>query len=954
MRLLTIGNADYHLHPSPELVYLTYKFPNLPATLFYMSHKFLFFKLKNLPRILSTFFMTIFISGQAWLQETEGVRISGNFKHLPAYEFFNQIESNYPLKFYFQNEWFAKDTIDLSIDNRIIDDVLKKVLANKSLSYTVINNNHYIFLPKEKVAILAGELMNFSDNAVTDLSFIQVGKPDEAGKFKSAAITGHVTDGKTNEPIIGATIQVNNIQRGVVTNLQGNFSISLAPGLYTIEVSSIGYEKALYNVKILSNGELNFELFEKSIALEDIIIYGQRVDKNVSSHQMSLIELDIKSIKQLPIVSGGKDILKGLTSMPGIKSIGEFSSGINVRGGGEDQNLYLVNGAPLFNTSHVLGLFSVINPDAVERLSLYKGHIPAAYGERVSSVVDIHTLETPPVKARVKGGIGIYDSRLMFNLPIYKDRVYFDMGGRTSYSNWILKNAPDFNLSNSLASFYDINGTLHINLGKNHISISGYASNDIFRFASEVNYNYGNKLGSINWSYMFNSNLASYLTLAYSQYSIKKDDISSDLKQTRLTSGIEYESLKYKLKYTGIKGHNLDAGFSIIKYNIPAENISPLNPRSLIISSTIESKQAYEGAFFINDEYTVSEYLSFNAGFRISGYVLQGPASLAQYAPGVEKDTSTIISYKQYGTNAIIQTYYGFEPRLSSRLQLDEHSSVKISYNRNLQYLSMISYSSVATPADIWKLADPYIKPLIANQIAIGYFRNFLNNSVEVSVEMYYKSLKNVIEYKNGGNFEMNSNIEDVLLNASGRNYGLELLVKKNSGKIEGWLSYTYSRSLRKTVGLYPSEMINNNNYFPSSYDIPHDLTLVLNYHLNKRVQFSGNFAFASGRPITLPEYKYFVGNDVAVVFSDKNAYRIPSYNRLDLSITVDESLKLKKKWKGSWSFSILNVYGRKNPYTIFFKKADPNAANDYNPYSLFKLYLIGKPVPTLTYNFIF
>ncbi len=910
--------------------------------------------MKHIQKTICIFCFLFCFPSESWLQEIDGLWISAEFKHMHVSDIFRQLEISYPYKFYFKDDWFSKDTISVHFENRGIDEVVNKILGDKPFTYRVLHANHYIFLPKEKVAMLTGQLLNYRDNSITDLSFIKVGKPEEAGKYKSVTVTGRVTDGKTNEPVIGATIQITNMQRGVVSNLQGNYSLGLSPGLYTIEISSIGYEKSQYNVKVLSNGELNFELFEKSVALEDIVIYGQRVDHNVSGHQMSLIELDIKNIKQLPNASGTKDILKGLTSMPGIKSVGEFSSGINVRGGGEDQNLYLLNGAPLFNTSHVLGLFSVINPDAVEKLSLYKGHIPALYGERVSSIVEIHTLDTPPTKAKVRGGLGIYDSRLMINLPVYKDKIYFDIGGRSSYSNWILKNSKVISLRNSLASFYDINGTLHMNLGKSHISLSGYTSNDIFRFSSEVKYIYGNNLGSLNWNYMFSSNLAGYLILAYSQYNVEKDNISNNFTASKLTSGITYKSLKYRLKYTAIKDHTLDAGFGIVRYDVPEQRVNPLTEISLTNSSTLPSEQAYEGSFFINDEYNFSEYLSFNAGLRISGYMEIGPAALAQYSEGTIRDTSTINGLKTYNKNAPIQTYYGFEPRLSSKFQIDEHSSVKISYNRNIQYLSLISYSTVATPSDGWKLADPYIKPLIANQIAIGYFRNFLSNSIEVSVEMYYKSLKNVIEYKNGGNFEMNRHIEDVLLNASGRNYGVELLVKKSSGKIEGWLSYAFSRSLRKTDGLYATELINDNKYFPSSYDIPHDLTVVLNYHINKRVQFSGNFSFASGRPITLPEYKFFVGSDVAVYFSEKNAYRLPAYHRLDLTMTVDESLKIKQKCKGSWSFSILNVYGRKNPYTIFFRKADPSALNDYNPYSLFKLYLIGTPIPTLTYNFVF
>jgi hypothetical protein len=611
--------------------------------------------------------------------------------------------------------------------------------------------------------------------------------------------------------------------------------------------------------------------------------------------------------------------------MPGVKSIGEFSSGINVRGGGEDQNLYLFNGAPLFNTSHVFGLISVINPDAVDRLVLYKGHIPAIHGERVSSVIDIRTNESAPSRIRIKGGAGIYDGKLMAEIPLYKNKVFFDIGGRTNYSNWILHNMKDPDLQNSLANFYDFNGALHAVLPKGRISLSGYTCYDAFRFASEVKYGYGSTLGSLNWNYLFSSNLASNLSLSFSRYHVDKDNIRIRLMQSRMESGITYKGLKYRIKYGGIRHHTIDAGINLMQYDLQPGKQYALSSESMVVPQTLDDEQAHEGAVFLNDEYSPNEFFTLNAGMRISGY-----------------------KYQKTGTT------YGFEPRISTKFQINYASSIKASYNRNYQYLSLISYSSVSTPSDIWKLCNSRIKPLVANQFAVGYYRNLLNNSIETSVELYYKGLSNVVEYKDGAILEMNNNIEDELINAQGRNYGLELLFKKNSGKVDGWISYTYSRSLRRTRENLHGKMINNNSWFPSSYDKPHDFTIVANYHVNKRVQISANFNYSTGRPITLPEYKYFVGDEVVVYFSDKNKYRIPPYHRLDLTLSVDESLLLKKKWKGRWSFSVLNVYGRKNAYTVYYKMEDASQMNDFNRFSMYKIYLIGKPVPVISYSFIF
>jgi hypothetical protein len=891
---------------------------------------------------------------QGWSQQTDHLLFSGKYQHIPFTSFLLALEEEYGLTFYYKNDWFTGDTINLNFENRDLKELLQLALDDRPYTYRIIEGNYIVFLPRDEVTLLTGNLGDFTGKSAADGSIVIIGDQQMADHQITATLTGRISDGKNGEPIIGAVVQVNNLPLGAVSNAQGNYKLTLEPGLYTLNISGVGYEQAQYNIKIVGDGVMNIELFDKTIALEDIVIYGQRLDRNVSNYQMSLVELDTRNIRQLPAVSGGRDILKGLTTMPGVKSVGEFSSGINVRGGGEDQNLYLFNNAPLFNTTHVFGLFSVINPDAVDRLSLYKGHIPASYGERVSSVLDIRTKESPPEKISIRGGIGIYDSRLMVEIPVAKNKVSIDLGGRTSYSNWLLKNMKDYNLRNSKASFYDLHGTMHVNLGKSRLAISGYTSYDEFRFTDEVKYRYGNKLGSLNWSYMFNSNLASYLTLAYSKYDVQKDDISSTLMRKRTESGIQYSSLKYRMKYGGLNHNTIDIGFNIIKYQVQPGIQNPLNSISLVVPLSLEPEQGYEGAVFLNDEFNVNEYLTINTGLRYSMYANTGPHSVTEYEAGMPMDTSNITGFIGYGKNKVIQSYQGFEPRLSARLKLNDVSSIKMSYNRNIQYLSLISYTSVSTPSDIWKLADTYIKPLISNQFAIGYYRNLNNNTVETSVEIYYKNMHNVIEYQDGAQLEMNRFIETQLVNATGRNYGVELLIKKNSGKYDGWISYTYSRSLRKTNSEFPENAINHNKYFPSSYDRPHDFTIVANYHLNRRVKLSANFSYSTGRPITLPEYKYFIDSESVVYFSDKNKYRIPDYHRLDLTLSVDESLKIRKKLRGSWSFSLLNVYGRKNPYTIFYRKEKPGELNDYNAFSLYKLYLIGRPIPTISYSFIF
>lgn len=879
----------------------------------------------TLPNKRLVFFLFVLAPSLLWCQQPESLRISERFLQVPMISALNQIEAKYQVMFYYKEEWFRNDTLNVVITNNTLEESVKRILNGKPYIYRIINDSNVVFLPKEKAAAFLGQMTDYSVEASSDRNVILIGDEEDAGKLKTAVLSGQVTDGKTNDPVTGATIQVNNLPQGAVSNVQGNYKLMLTPGSYTLSVSCVGYEQCEYKVRIVGNGVLNIVLIDKTVTLNEVIVYGERVDRNITSHQMSIIKLDVKRLKQLPVVAGGKDILKGLTAMPGVKSVGEFSSGINVRGGGEDQNLYLVNGTPLFNTSHIFGLFSVINPDIVENLSLYKGHIPAIYGERVSSVVDIKTINNPPEKFRIKGGFGSYDSRITTLMPLYKNKIFFDLSGRTSYSDWILNRMNDYNLRKSKASFYDINGTLHLNLPKNIISISGYLCSDAFKFASEVKYNYGSELLSVNWNYMLKSNLGSYLTLSYSNYHVIKDDISSTFMQSRIKSGIQYTGLKYRIKYSGIQHHTTDAGVNLANYVVHPGEKTTLDTCSIIIPASLKSEKAYEGAFFLNDEYTVNDFVTFNTGLRISGY--QRP------------DSGKI---------------FGFEPRISSRILINERSSVKMSYNRNLQYISMISLSLVSTPGDIWKLADSNIKPLIANQFALGYYRNFSDNTIETSVEVYYKRLSNLIEYKDGAVLEMNPDLEGVLLNAKGANYGVEFSFKKNSGKIDGWISYTFSRSLRKITGLNQGKIISNNKYFPSSYDKPHDFSIVANWHVNRRFQLSANFTYSTGQPITLPEYKYSTGGEIMVVFSKRNEYRIPDYHRLDLTVTLDESLRIKKKWKGSWSFSLMNIYGRKNPYTVYYKKEDPGEFNNFSSFSLYKLYFIGKPIPALNYTFVF
>ena len=885
-------------------------------------------------------------------QDSTSIRITYQCYNKTLTEALNEIGKTNSVSFFYDTSFFKNDQISLNLASEPLYVFLNRLVREKSYIYVIIQDSLVVFLPREKVAALTGKMVDLSREN-KDLTVNVIGDPDKAGMYTSVKIKGTVRDGKTGSPLIGTTVRISNKTIGAITNLDGEYELTIAPGIYTLEVSNVGYDPEFYKIKVISPGNFDIDLFENTILINEVSVYAKGADKNIRGNVMGIVELDARSIKELPSLSGEKDIIKSLTMMPGVKSIGEFGAGINVRGGGEDQNLYLVEGAPIFNTAHMFGLLSIINPDAVNSVTLYKGHIPADYGERVSSVMDIGLKDQNGKQFQAKGGIGLFNSRLLVDIPIIKEKLTIKIGGRTSYSDWLLHQIPDYYLQNSSASFYDLNSIINLNVKKDHVTLSGYSSYDNFKYIDQLAYKYKNLLGSARWVHFFNSNLSAELLLAKSRYDLDKDQYDDLGNSSNVISDIDYSSAKFESKYLGILKHSINIGAQGIKYNINPGIQKPIGI-SIVKNLTLPEENAFEYGFFVNDIYDLNKNISLNLGLRCSLYFYKGPRTITQYMPGLPISDITITGEKNYSKGETIVTYDAFEPRLSAKFLISKTSSLKLSYNKNKQYISLISYSSIPTPDDVWKLADPFIKPITANQVAIGYYRNFAQNMFESSVELYYKKLDNIQEYKNDAQINLNPNLERELINADGTNYGIECLLKKNTGKIEGWISYTYSRSLKKTNGRFAEESVNRNETYPSIYDKPHDLTIVATYHLTRRFRITGNFNFMSGRPVTLPEYIYQSGDEKIVYYSDRNKYRLPPYHRFDITFSFDENLKRKKMWKGSWELSILNVYGRKNAYSVFYNKEVPKIATGYKTYVFNKLYIIGVPLPVLTYNFIF
>ncbi|WP_308239888.1 TonB-dependent receptor domain-containing protein [Hymenobacter sp. J193] len=664
--------------------------------------------------------------------------------------------------------------------------------------------------------------------------------------------------------------------------------------------------------------------------------------------QMGLEKLDIKTIRQVPTAFGEADILRVILTLPGVKSVGEGSTGLNVRGGSTDQNLILFNGTTIYNPSHLFGFFSAFNPDILQTVELYKSAIPAKYGGRLSSVLEIKTREGNKKKFSGSGGIGPLTSRVTFEGPIVKDKGAFIVSGRSSYSNWILKLLDDPKLRQSSASFYDVSAHLNYQLDdRNSVYATGYLSADKFRLAGDTSYQYTNRNASLKWQHNFSNKIYGVFTGAHSQYSYNIASDENPVNAARLRYGIKQTNLQADFSYFPSAKHTVEFGTSTLLYNISPGSQTPVGSASLVKADILPQEQALESALYASDRIDLSPRFSVALGLRYSLFNALGPRDVYRYAPGESRSEASIIDTVRYGARKVLATYHGPEYRVSARYSLTDNTSVKVSYNRTRQYIHQLTNTASVSPADTWKLSDSNIRPQVGDQFSVGYYHNFKSNTIETSVETYYKSIRDFVDFKSGATLILNHHIETDIVNAVGKAYGVEVMVKKTTGKINGWVSYTYSRSLVQVNGGTPAERINGGSYYPSNFDKPHDFTLISNYRVNRRLSASMNLTYSTGRPITLPLAKYYIGDVPRLYYSDRNAYRVPDFYRADVALNIEGNHKVKKTAHGSWTVGVYNVTGRKNAYSVYFKSQNGQIKG-------YKLSIFGQPIPTVTYNFKF
>lgn len=765
-------------------------------------------------------------------------------------------------------------------------------------------------------------------------------------------LSGTIADSGSNETLIGASVYIKETQTSTTTNEYGFFSLSLPKGTYTVQVSYVSFGTIEETVTLNSNVRKNFGLTSGSEELQEVVISGDKPKANIRTPQMSMNKLTVAEIKKMPAVLGEVDVLKSILQLPGVTNAGEGASGFNVRGGASDQNLVLLDEAMLFNSSHLFGFFSVFNSDAIKDLRLYKGGIPARFGGRVASVLDIYQKEGNNKEYHMTGGIGLISSRLLAEGPIVKERGSFLIGGRASYAHLFLKLA---NNDNS-AYFYDLNAKLSYKLTENNnLYLSGYFGRDAFDISDSFSNLYGNSLINLRWNHLFSDKLFSNLSMIYSDYyyGMKLDFIGFNW-----DSGIKNYNFKYDFKHYVSDKLKLSYGLNAVYYDFNPGTITPVGSTSSVNPDQLDKKYALEPAIYADAEQEVSDRITVSYGVRYSLFYRMGSQTLNTYANNQAVvfnndlkiyEEATPTGTKHYSSGQTIADFNNLEPRAGVSYKLNDDQSIKASYNRMAQYIHLISNTASATPLDVWAPSDNFIKPQVLDQYALGYFRNFKNDAYSLEAEAFFKTVKNRIDYIDGADLIANNTIEQVVLNGRSRAYGLELLVRKNEGRLTGWISYTLSRAEQQTPGRTAAETgVNNGQWYKSGYDKLHNLSVTGAYDLNNKWQFGAIFTLQSGRPVTYPNGQYQYGDIIVPSYGLRNKERLPAYHHLDISATYTPHPERKKGFRGEWVFSIYNLYNRQNASSITFSQNEDNGNNEATRLSIFGM------IPSVTYNFKF
>lgn len=892
--------------------------------------------------------------------------VTGQFDDMKASVFVKELEKSTGYLYYYDTTGFDSVRINLKVEKRPLEEVLK--LAFEDTEYSVTLYDRAVFIlkgPPVATTLPDGFFTGGTDSVqryATVVSFLEDDTKTQVATLENklfelgtktrtiepglAKMAGYIRDIITGEPIPGASVFVEKLKITAISDRFGYYSITLPKGRHLVSIQSLGKRDTWRNVLLYGDGLLDIEMRDFILSLKTVVISAQKA-ANVNSMQMGVEKVDIRTIRQIPVAFGEADVLKVVQALPGVQTVGEASTGFNVRGGSADQNLILFNDATIYNPSHFFGFFSAFNPDVVSSLELYKSSIPAKYGGRLSSVLDIVSREGNKKKIAGSAGIGLLTSRLTLEGPLIKDKTSFIVGGRSTYTNWLLKRLPQ-EYRNSKASFYDANLLVSHNINaKNDLYLTGYISGDRFNLNSDTSYGYNNRNISVKWKHVFSNKMHSLLTIGHDQYGYKIYSGKNPVNAYDMRFNIDQSNLKLHFNYFLNAKHTLDFGLASTYYQLKPGSFTPRGDSSLVVPDVLRNERALESALYLTEKFNITPALSVQAGIRYSLYNFIGPNDVYNYAPGLPRTLNNIIDTAKFSNGKFINNYHGPEYRLSVRYALTPDFSIKAGYNSLRQFIHMLSNTTAIAPTDIWKLSDPNIRPQTGDQVSFGLYKNFKDNTVETSVETYYKRIRDYLDFKSGAVLVLNHHIETDVMNTIGKAYGVELMVKKRTGKLNGWVSYTWSRTFLKMDDPNVGDVINDGNYYPSNYDKPHDFTLVGNYRLSHRFSLSLNTTYSTGRPITIPIGRYYYEGSMRALYSDRNAYRIPDYFRTDVSMNIEPNHNLKQKIYTTWTFGAYNLLGRKNPYSVYFV-SEGGVINGY------KLSIFGAAIPYVNLNIKF
>ena len=917
--------------------------------------------------LLFLFFLLI-TTDKGWAQEAKEKKIQGEFNQLSLPEFFSRLEKQVPYKFYYDAAQLDSFSVQVTAHDQTLEQLLTQAFKGTDVVFSIDAEGNVFIARKWLVTTRlpgslsdqgnsnAGSLGNVDSVMQSDansravkkagvVKIIQVGKKTDQARGP-VILTGYIKNSKTGEPLVNASVFTEDYRTGSVTDAYGYYSLTLPTGSHSINVQVNGMKDIKVQVQINTAGNLDIEMEDEIKTLKEAVVSSTKTS-NVKGVQMGIERLNIKTIQKVPTVFGEADVLRVVTTLPGVKTVGEASTGFNVRGGSADQNLILFNDATIYNPSHFFGMFSAFNPEVVKDIQLYKSSMPAKYGGRLASVLDITSREGNKKEFTGSAGLGLVTSRVEIEGPIVKDKTSFIFGGRATYSDWLLHLLPD-DFDNSTASFQDLNIMISHRIDStNNLYLTGYYSNDRFSLASDTLYNYSNRNFNLKWKHNFSNKFSGVFVAGYDKYLYKVSSDENKVNAFKLGFDLRQLNFKSSFDYYLNPRNAIDFGVSTIRYKLEPGFFNPLNDQSVVQPDIVETEQAQESAIYFTHRFDPSPALSFNSGLRYSVFNYLGPKNVNVYTPGVPVTTDNIVDVQSYAKGKIIKTYHGPEVRFSVRYAFTPTFSMKAGFNTLRQYIHLLSNTAIIAPTDIWKLSDPNIAPQKGSQVSFGIYKNLRNNTVETSIEVYYKKIRDYLDHKPGANLFLNHNIETDVISTKGKAYGVELMIKKPAGQLSGWISYTYSRILLKSYDSTQGVIINNGNYYPANYDKPHEVTLTGNFQVNHRFSFSLNSTYSTGRPITLPIGRYYYAGSQRVLYSDRNAYRIQDYFRTDVSMNVDGNYKVHRKTHNSWTFGIYNLLGRKNPYSVYYV-SENGIINGY------KLSIFGSVIPFVNFNLRF